>query len=187
MPFDADKHLRRSIRLQGYDYSQNGAYYVTICTHGRECLFGEIVDGTMRLNEWGSIAQAEWLQTPIIRPYVDLDEFVVMPNHFHGIIVLDEGLKPNKGRAWQRHAPTPPRQAAFGKPVAGSLSSIVGAFKAVVTRRINVLRDTPSGPLWQRNFYDEIIRNEKMLNNIREYVQFNPARWSEDNDNPSRW
>lgn len=88
MKYDPERHHRRSIRLPGYNYAQPGAYFVTLVTHRRECLFGEIVDGEMRVNAQGEIARAEWFQTAVVRPYVMLrdDEFVVMPNHVHGII-----------------------------------------------------------------------------------------------------
>jgi putative transposase len=182
------RRQRRSVRLQGYDYAQEGAYFVTLCTHQRECLFGEIENGVMGLNACGEIVVEEWLQTAVVRPYVELDEFVVMPNHFHGILVItqDGGTRQVGATGvgtWRRHVPTgQPR--SFGRPVAGSLSTIVGAFKSIVTKRVNKLRDTPGAPLWQGRFYDVIIRNNDMLNRIREYIQNNPARWGEDTENP---
>lgn len=90
MGYTPEKHHRQSIRLKGYDYAQAGAYFITLCTHGREYLFGEVVNGVMRLNEWGTIVREEWIKTAVLRPRVVLDAFVVMPNHLHGIIVLND-------------------------------------------------------------------------------------------------
>jgi REP element-mobilizing transposase RayT len=130
------------------------------------------------LNTFGQIVWDEWFQTAVVRPYVKLDEFVVMPNHVHGILFIDDSVG-----TWRRHVPTSePR--AFGKPVAGSLSTIIGSFKSVVTRRINELRNTLGASVWQGRYYDEIIRNEAMLNQIRQYILYNPARWAEDHENP---
>jgi len=92
MRYNPDIHHRRSIRLKGYDYSQDGVYFVTICTHNRECLFGKIVDGKMCINEWGKIAERCWLETPQHYPNVSMDEFVIMPNHIHRIIILNENI-----------------------------------------------------------------------------------------------
>jgi REP element-mobilizing transposase RayT len=178
MFFRSQEHYRHSPRLQGYDYTQEGAYFVTICTHQRECLFGVIIGDEMRLNALGKIVHEEWLQTAVVRPYVKLDEFVVMPNHVHGILFIEDSVG-----TWRRHVPTSePR--AFGKPIAGSLSTIIGSFKAMVTRRINKFRDTPGATVWQGRFYDEIIHNEAMLNQIRQYILYNPAKWVEDHENP---
>jgi putative transposase len=172
-------HNRRSIRLKDYDYRQNGTYFVTICSHERLCLFGSVIDGEMALNDWGRITQTCWSEIPAHYPIVELDVFVVMPNHVHGIIVIT-GDDDNR-RGMNYHAPTndhTPR--AFSKPVANSLSSIVGTFKAAVTRHINRLPDVPDHPIWQRNYHDHIIRNDNTLNTIRTYVDNNPAKWAED-------
>ncbi len=189
-----DTAQRRSIRLQGYDYSGDGGYFLTICAHRRASLFGEIVDGQMQLSEWGEIVQQEWLQTAVVRPYVVLDDFVVMPNHFHAIVFImkpddqprDVGTpRPDGDTVGARRAVPLQPQHAFGKPVAGSLPTIVGAFKSAVTKRINEQRGTPGTPVWQRNYYEHVIRNELSLNDIRSYVQTNPARWAEDDENPA--
>jgi len=164
---------RRSIRLCDYDYTQSGAYFVTICTYERRCLFGQIIDGNMVSNEWGAIVQEEWEQTAILRPNVELDTFVVMPNHIHGVIVITDD-----GRGTMHCAPTYRRE--FSKPVANSLSTIIGTFKAAVTRRINRLPDMPDHPIWQRNYYEHVIRDERSLNRIRAYVVNNPATWAKD-------
>ncbi len=194
MKYNPDYHHRRSIRLKGYDYRQAGAYFVTICTQDRECLFGEIVDGEMRLNELGQIVREEWFITAALRPYVRLaeDEFVVMPNHIHGIIwiVDDDAVGARRRRAPTVHrAPTvrraPTATEQFGQPVAGSLPTIIRAFKSCTTRRINEMRRTPGASVWQRNYYEHIIRSEDSLNRIRQYILENPARWSMDRENPN--
>ena len=173
---------RRSIRLQGYDYSRPGAYFITICTHNRECLFGTIVDGDMVLNQFGRIVSEEWVKTGQIRDEIQLDQWVIMPNHFHGIVWIrrgDDTIVDCRGTA--RRAPTVEQ---FGKPVAGSLPTIVRAFKSAVTKQINQLRDTPGMKLWQRNYWEHIIHNDDELNRIRQYIMDNPARWEMDRDNP---
>lgn len=173
-----ERHRRRSIRLRGYDYREAGAYFVTICTANRECFFGEIVDEAMQLNRLGEIVQDEWHRTAIVRPQVSLDAFVVMPNHIHGIISFDAQ---EEGKA--RLAPT---TARFGYPIAGSLPSILGAFKSACTNRINLARQTPGLPLWQRNYYEHVVRSESELARVREYIAMNPARWEEDSENPNQ-
>ena len=183
MPYDPEIHHRRSIRLRGYDYSRPGSYYVTLCTQGKEHLFGQILEGEMHRNEWGDhVARCwEWLGQQY--PYIALDEWTVMPNHLHGIIVVAEG------RGASRSAPVN-NPARFRRGASRSaptkrkpLGRLVGAFKTVSTDDINQLRGTPARPLWQRDFYDHIIRNEDELNKIREYIRTNPLRWASDPDN----
>jgi putative transposase len=173
-------HDRRSIRLKDYDYTQAGAYFVTICTHERRCLFGGITGGAMVINALGKIVQEEWEQTAVLRANVELDAFVIMPNHIHGIIVIVVD-----GRGMMHHAPTTniadqPAQRKFAKPIANSLSSIVGTFKAAVTRRINISPDAPDYPIWQRNYHEHIIHNQNSLDHIRSYVAANPSGWAAD-------
>jgi REP element-mobilizing transposase RayT len=199
MPYDPEIHHRRSLRLRGYDYSQPGSYYVTLCTQGKEHLFGQIVEGEMRRNEWGDhVARCwEWLGQQY--PYIDLDEWTVMPNHLHGIIVITDRRGGSRtaptntrlivGRGGSRTAPTNTR-LIVGRGASRSaptkrkpLGRLVGAFKTVSTDDINQLRGTPARPLWQRDFYDHIIRNEDELNKIREYIRTNPLRWASDPDN----
>jgi len=178
MPYDPDRHHRRSVRLKGYDYTQAGAYFVTLCTWQRECLFGEIVGGEMQLNDYGRVLEEEWLHTAVVRPNVDLDAFVIMPNHMHGIIVIcDDPVE-----ATRRVAPT----GAIPRIVAGSLGAMIGQIKSITTKRINTLRHTPGQAMWQRNYHDHIIRSEMALNNIRQYIAHNPMRWAEDEENPDR-
>ena len=171
------KYHRRSIRLKGYDYTQRGIYFVTICTFNRQCLFGEILDGKMRLNEWGQIVLNEWERSAVIRPEIQLDKFVVMPNHVHGIIVLNDD-----GRGTARRAPT---REQFGKPVAHSVPTIIRSFKSAVTKYINEIQHVPNAPIWQRNYYEHIIRDENEFNRVRQYIIDNPAQWENDRNNPS--
>ena len=165
---------RRSIRLQNYDYSLTGAYFITMLTQDRKCLFGDIVDGEICLNDWGQTAQDEWEKSAQIRKEIELDAFVVMPNHIHGVIVITDGT----GRATGRS----PLQSG---PSRRSLSTLVGGFKAVVTKRINGARDIPGTAVWQRNYFEHVIRNEDSLSRIRRYILDNPARWEFDRENPA--
>ena len=181
MTFNRDIHHRRSIRLQGYDYSRSGAYFVTLCAHERQCLFGEIVDGEMRLNDFGRIVVAEWIRSGELRSEIEIGEYVVMPNHFHGIVLSCDD---DDGRGTARRAPTVEQ---FGKPVAGSLPTIVRAFKSAVTKCINEIRNTPGIPVWQRNYYEHIIRNDADYTRIAEYVADNPRRWAEDRLHPDNF
>ena len=201
--------------MKGYDYAQGGVYFVTICTQGRENLFGEIKGGEMRLSGIGEVVKSEWLKTPEMRPNVTLDEWIIMPNHIHGIITIDDGRgtlprasvegKGNTGtqvikkgtqqraRAEgkgdtatppQGHVQRAPTVERFGKPVSNSIPTIVRMFKSSTTKKINEMRGLPYSPVWQRNYYEHIIRNEGAMNKIREYIAGNPARWGFDRENP---
>jgi putative transposase len=190
MPHDPDRYHRRSIRLKEYDYTQPGAYFITIITHERMPLFGEIVDDAVRWNDYGQIVRDEWFQTTVVRPYVVLhpDEFVVMPNHVHGIIwIVGDGDVDIVG-AQRRCAPTTTGRTVGGATptnvIPGSLGAIIRSFKSITTKRINALRDTPGAPVWQRNYYEHVVRNERELAHIREYIQTNPLRWALDWENP---
>ena len=161
------KHHRKSLRLHGYDYSQGGVYFVTIGAYRFSHKFGRIVDGEMRPNDLGRLVAEEWQKTAIVRTAVHIDLFIVMPNHFHGLIfMLDE----------------PPQKAQPSSRTiqANSLGSIVGQFKSIVTKRSRSLLPPPSMPIWKRNYHDHVVRNEGTLNRIRQYILSNPARWSED-------
>lgn len=160
------KRNRRSIRLPGYDYSQPGGYFITIVTYEREMLFGEVVNGEMILNNLGNIVTRHWNWLALQYPYVGLDEFVIMPNHLHGIILI------NAVDTIQKTKP---------------LGRLIGAFKTVSTKEINLLNDSPGAPLWQRNYYERIIRNEGALDRIRTYIRANPRCWADDRENPARW
>ena len=146
---------RRSLRLPGYDYSRAGAYFVTLCTQQRQCLFGEVVDSDMRLSTAGGIVQAVWNEVPLHYPGVVCDGFIVMPNHLHGIVWLVARDKVTKGH---------------------TLGDVVRGFKARVTVAINSLRQVSGHPIWQRNYYERIIRDDDELNRIRLYVAHNPRR-----------
>jgi putative transposase len=167
---DPDRHHRRPIRLKGYDYAQPGAYFVTVCTRDRECLLGDVVDGEMRLNECGMAVHEEWLRTAELRENVEIETCTVMPNHMHGIVVI------TNGRGTARRAPT----ERFGKPVADSIPTIMRAFKSASTKHINVIRRTPGTPVWLRNYYEHVIRNDEELKAIRQYILNNPANWTTD-------
>ncbi len=175
MRYDPDTHARRSIRLPGYDYAQPGAYFVTLCVHQRECLLGEITDGEMMLNEFGRVVMECWPWLAKQYPHVTVDEWIVMPNHFHGILMIVDAVC----RGGSRTAPT---NGTTHKP----LGRLIGAFKTVSTKRINAIRDTPGLPVWQRNYYEHIIRNEEELNHIRQYIVANPRNWEFDQENPVR-
>jgi REP element-mobilizing transposase RayT len=168
MKFNADVHHRRSLRLNGYDYSAAGAYFVTICAHGRECLFGEIVDGEMRGNDFGLIVEAEWKRSAEIRSEIELGEFVVMPNHFHGIARIADFVG--------AYGHTPLHATPFRSP-SKTIGAMIRGFKAAVTTQINQLRGTPHVPVWQRNYHEHIIRNDSDYRRIAEYIATNPHYW----------
>lgn len=189
MTYNPDKYHRRSIRSKDYDYAQAGAYFITICTYNKECIFGNVKNGEMMLNEYGKVVEREWLRTYQIRTDIELDEFIVMPNHMHGIFVIIESLVGAHSRApMQAQHSRAPMQAQRGcvpiqrKP--RSLSSFLAGFKSAVTSQINELRGTPYAPLWQRNYYEHVIRNEDDLSEIREYIVNNSLKWELDIENP---
>jgi REP element-mobilizing transposase RayT len=180
MTYDPQRHHRRSIRFKGYDYSRPGAYYVTICAQKKDCIFGRVVDGHMYLNDIGAIVYSEWAKTEDIRDDVVTDAFVVMPNHFHGILILFESRDRGTG-------PRAPTFENFGKPTRHSIPTIIRSFKATVTKQINEIRETPGKPVWQRNYYEHIVRNENELNRIRRYIIENPMKWDSDRRNPVKF
>ncbi len=193
---------RRSIRLAHHDYSSPGAYFVTVCTHNRQCLFGEIVDAKMRPNAFGRIVRSVWDELPRHYPGVELDTFVVMPNHVHGIVVIttrendvthlvrhdnDVGfvgaihelpLRQQRRRTgqWQ-----PEGFRAHRRPML--LGRIVGQFKMTTAKAINLSRGTTGVRVWQRNYYEHAIRDVRDMLRIRAYILANPARWVRDPEN----
>ncbi|MBI5946490.1 MAG: transposase [Chloroflexi bacterium] len=192
--FDPQKHHRRSIRLKRYDYSQEGAYYVTIVTWRREFLFGDIVNQEMMLSPYGEIAQKWWEEIPVHFLNVETGAFVIMPNHVHGIIyILDErrGTVPVPEEHGENSisqndetvgvilgGETPPLR----KPTIGQ---IIAYFKYQSTKEMNTVDNTGTvTKFWQRNYYEHIIRNEKDLQNKTDYVEANPRLWGEDEENP---
>jgi REP element-mobilizing transposase RayT len=187
MKYNPEIHHRRSIRLKDYDYSQAGAYFVTVCTQNRECLFGDITNASMQLNNYGEVVTKCWNDLSNHFPRIILDAFVVMPNHVHGIVVILENycrgevsspiLKPDEIKTIEKGGVTPPLQKH-------TLGQIVAYFKYQTTKHINQIRNTPGLPLWQRNYYEHIIRNEDELNRIGEYIINNPMQWADDENNP---
>ena len=176
LPPHPDRRHRRSTRLSEFDYTRQGAYFVTMCTQNRMCLFGEIVNGEMRMNELGRVAHSVWKEIPAHFPQVETDAWVVMPNHVHGILLIAHNARAT-------HAS--PLRPSSGPPKR-SLGAIVGSYKSAVSKRINQSCRTPGVPLWQRSYYDHVIRNDADLNRIRQYIAENPARWHEDHENPAR-
>jgi putative transposase len=175
-------HHRKSIRLKGYDYTRPGAYFVTICFHGGDRELGYIANGQIRLSPIGEIVSHAWHDLPNHYPHILLDEFMIMPNHVHGIIILAE--RPVVG-AGLRPAPTGPAPTGPAPTPCHGLSEIVRAFKSFSARRINEYRNTPGVPVWQRNYYEHIIRDDRSLNAIRQYIHSNPQNWKYDRNNPS--
>jgi len=181
--YDPNRHHRRSIRLKGYDYTQAGAYFVTICVYQWECLLGDVRDGEMVLSEYGRIVQETWDDLPNHYPHMELDAWVIMPNHVHGIIVLTPDVDDvDVVGAGLRPAPT--KAARKSSPRRHDLPEIVRALKSFSARRINQLRHSPGVPVWQRNYYERIIRTERALQAIRQYILDNPIRWHLDRYNP---
>jgi putative transposase len=276
MKYNPDKHKRRSIRLKGHDYSAAGTYFITLCTHQRDCLFGEIVDGVMQLNALGEIVQTHWMRLPKHHPNLRLDASIVMPNHFHGILVLPQNHPPHTSHISTVGAgladpstvsanpvPTKPALPYLTNPVstkpalpysdtlaiatnpvlttptlphstdpvptkpallysqhsgggrAGSIetfidgshdilakpaptetfnhqgiSEIIRGFKTFAARRINEKRRMQGCPVWQRNYYEHIVRNDQSLQTIQAYIRNNPQSWTNDQlhpNNPSKW
>ena len=200
---DPDRHHRRSIRLKGYDYRRAGAYFVTVCTRERECLFGEVSHGQVCPCALGQIVAETWQEIPSHFERAAVDALVVMPNHVHGVIVLkdeygaDAASAAREGRGTACRAPTTspspghgasmaPNMEAFGKPTPGSLATIMRSFKSASTKRVNTLRDSRGAALWQRGYHEHIIRNDGELRAIPEYIADNPIHWREDPENPAR-
>jgi putative transposase len=160
---------RRSLRLSNYDYSWQGAYFVTICTCDKVSLFGRIVKGKMDLNSFGTIVERVWKEIPGHYPGVNNELFIVMPNHVHGIIAIHD-----IERAGSKPAPTQKYP----------LSEIVRAFKTYSSRSINTIRNIKGISVWQRNYYEHIIRNENDYREIGNYIINNPTKWETDPENP---
>jgi len=224
MGLDLGRHGRSSLRLKDYDCSRPGAYFVTIPTRNRECLFGEVHAGSVALNAFGAIIRDCWGELPGRYPAVELDAFVVMPSHVHGIIWLREDAATDRGlraglemsaragavvemsvRAIHElplpgELPLPAEPPLLEFPSRSSpdqedrlrrrrmlLPLAVGFFKMQAARRINHLRDTTGVPVWHRNYYEHVIRDELSLDRIRRYTEENPLQWTEDEENPANF
>ena len=196
--YNPEIHHRHTIRVQGYDYSSAGLYFVTVCTQEHEHLFGGITDNVMQLSDAGRVVETIWTGLPERFPMVALDEFVVMPNHFHGIIVITDNVG-NKTVGAPLAAPSfavpraiPRNQSATSSienqgaaSSARTVGQIMRAFKSISAINVNCVLCRSGQPLWQRNYYERIIRDERELNNIREYIVNNPALWRDDPENRS--
>ena len=188
--YNSEKRSRRSIRLKGYDYSQPGAYFVTLVSKNRECIFGRVEQNHIRHNEISELVVNCWLSISDHFDNTELDEFVLMPNHLHGIIFIHEGLgkgeaSPEGSSNWTAILPG---DASLQQPIgtqSGSLSAIIQNFKSISTRKVNRLCFEPGNKIWQRNYYERIMRNERELNATREYVRDNPLNWELDKENPT--
>jgi REP element-mobilizing transposase RayT len=182
-----DRSNRRSIRLKGYDYSQKGAYFVTVCTKDRLCLFGNIHQGIMVYDQPGEMVKEAWIEIQDRFPFVHLDEFALMPNHLHGILILT-------GRGESRFRPEndePKSGDHKDRPYgtqAGTIGRIIQAFKSTTTHKyisgVNRGWNDFPGKLWQRNYFEHVIRDEVELNSLRKYIAENPLKWATDNENP---
>ncbi len=177
---------RRSIRLKGYDYSRTGAYFVTTVTQNRLCLFGDVVGDEMHLNEAGIMAQEMWETLPHRFPGIDLDAFVIMPNHIHGIIAINEPVGASVVSAQDNSMATGERATTR---VAPTLGDVMGAYKSLTT--IEYARGVTTWGwqsfdrrLWQRNYYERVIRDGRELDRAREYIANNPMQWALDSENP---
>jgi putative transposase len=178
MNFDPQRYHRRSIRLKEYDYAQPGAYFITIVTQGRKFLFGEIANQEMRSNDYGRVADEGWHAIPEHFRNVELGAYVIMPNHVHGIVLInDRNDDAGTGTIYRA------RTEQFQKPVVGSIPTIVRTFKAAVTRRLG--REFNMTNIWQRNYYEHVIRDEKEWDRIHRYIESNPSKWAEDHENPT--
>lgn len=192
--FNPNIHNRKSIRLEGYDYSSAGAYFITLCCRDRAHLFGEIINGSMELNQLGEIIEEEWIKTIEIRSHISLGEWVVMPNHFHGIIHIEKDLEQNSEHIGKFRSPSQ------------TIGAIIRGFKGATTKRIKELifknpdsperancnspqwdsplsRIDPEKSIWQRDYWDNIIRNQRAYENISNYIRNNPKKWEEDKFN----
>jgi len=169
--YNPNIHHRRSIRLKGYDYSQAGFYFITICVQDRASLFGEIENGKMKLNEYGKIAHNEWKRTPEIRPNVELGAFIIMPNHMHGIIhIICRGV-----------LNSPDNRGVCNTPLLSpsqTIGAIVRGYKSSVTKQLGLLNLNQK--IWQRNYYVHIINKNQSYQNISNYIVNNPAKWNGD-------
>lgn len=170
---------RHTIRLTDYDYSQNGFYFVTVCCQDKICRFGKVKECEVVLNDAGKIARDEWLKTPLLRPNIELGEFIIMPNHMHGIIVINDNFVGTNCIRPAMGVLDTPLQREFKSP-SQTLGSILRGYKSAVTKQVKQLYSISEIRLWQRNYYEHIIRNEVSYNNISDYIVNNPYNWMSD-------
>ena len=169
-----------SARLSSWDYSSNGSYFITICTKNREHYFGEIIDAKMKLSEIGAFANTCWINIPNHFPHFYLDEFVVMPNHVHGIVMIEKPYIDNNSLPRvvdTKEVEEKPRHPRYGNQGRNTISSMVGSFKSAVTKCCN---ENKMRFGWQTRFHDHIIRNSDEFYSIRNYIINNPANWKDD-------
>lgn len=181
MKYDPQKHHRKSIRLRGYDYSRPGAYFITINVHNRICRFGKIENGQMLLSDVGKTAYNNWNAIPDHFDNAQLDAFVIMPNHIHGIMIL---LEQQTVGIQNIESLQKPKFHQYQKIIPKSVGSILRAYKSSVTMWCN--KNDIVDFTWQHNYYEHIIRNDLALNAIRKYILDNPLNWDKDNENPDR-
>ena len=167
MKYNPQIHHRRSIRLHKYDYSQAGAYFITICCRNKESHFGTIQNQIMTLNQMGQIAYNEWIKTSELRSHIELDTFIIMPNHIHGIIIINNNAKRNLSN-----------NTSFDNCQSNTIGAIIRGYKSSVSKQIKMLNNIEN--LWQRNYYEHIIRDEQSYQTISEYIINNPIRWKDD-------
>lgn len=177
MAVDKPDHHRRSIRLSDFDHASAGGYFVTLCTHEKKCVLGDIRGSEMHLSDLGRIVDLEWRRSSEIRVEVELDSFVIMPNHMHAIVLF---------RAELPDAAEPALPRTMRGTGRRTLSSLVAGFKAATTRRTRAMIGPSFDPLWQRNYYEHVIRGERVLDRIRQYIADNPLRWNQDGYHPSK-
>src|SRR5271155_3295996 len=177
MSYSGPLPRRRSIRLPDFDYSHPGSYFVTILSHDAKLIFGELILGRMKLSAIGSIVSDCWRDIPIHFPGIELSEFIVMPNHIHGIVRIP--ARARRAVPLPRHAE---KVEAYGSPCAGSVPTIVRSFKSAVPLKARKLLGRPDERLWQRNYFERVIRNEREFNKVSRYIAQNPARWEFEQD-----
>jgi putative transposase len=177
MTVPAEIEFRRHTRLHGFDYRSSFAYFITVCVRNRECVFGSIANDAVSLTRRGMIARDCWFDIPDHHAHVELDALVIMPNHVHGILLF-------VGDASRVGVTPASRPSLATGPASGSLGAVVGSYKSAVTRKIHRLRPGAGTGLWQPNYHDHIIRNDGARDRIREYINANPLRWTQDAENP---
>jgi len=181
MDYDPEIHHRRSVRMPQYDYSDPGAYFITICASRRACTFGEIVNCQVNLSPIGRIVDQCWAEIPSHFENAEIDEFVVMPNHIHGILRIVENAGTACRAPTSRHTPV---FGQFARPERGSVATIIRSFKSAATRRARQQGLSKSASIWQRNYYERVVRNEEELARIQKYIIENPLTWELDRENP---